>query len=396
MKKILLFIVLIWVISSCSFWKENQESPVFNSWNIEKVSSWVTDQKENWKENSNSWKIEENGEKKDDFKDIALEAFWNEPAWSIKIIWNNLKYSSPLLFSDENKEGTENYKLDFVKKEGENIIFEWKKVKATFTKKACKTDWLWNTIDYSVKFLLEWDMLYKWCWEEILDDFFVKWKKWAYNEIAKKVGWELENNEWTSVPDSEYEIFAVHWPYFYALIGVPSWWWYIWVYKKVGYKYETVCEWQDITLEHCENVAKNHDGLLDYPGFPFEGCRELLENKKADSKENNSCMEAKINLIKNSPDLKDYIKLLDDTKAKKAWSLYDYKIKLESSEWEFENFVITEIHREEDWTQRETNTRHFKIKKNEAKVQEYDVVLDEHKDLNVPEKSVEDYKKVCK
>ncbi len=407
MKKIFLLITIILVISSCSFWKENQETPNSSSWNTETLSSGVLEEK------VTSSKIEN----KDDFKDINLWASWSEPFWNIKIVWNKLTYSFP----GEKKVENKNYKLNSLKREWENMIFEWEKVKVNFEKKTCLSDWLGIELPYTVELNIE-NKTYKWCWEEVLDDFFVEWKTGKCNEIAKKTGLDRDDIK----VDCEYSISAIYWPYFEVWFTYEIWW-YIWVYKKTSDAYETVWEGQDVGIKDCVNVVNNHSRLVYNEKFPLlSDCEDRLKNAKwdeidqiyesdkndevyeSDNFTKTACNNSALALIREWTEVKAYIEDMEKTlwqNDENVWevkdSLKNFGLEIEKVEKEALFFVLVESHKEEDWTERDVTTKSFRIKNDTLFPEEYNVISNDYDELTMTvsgeelEKLKNNYKKDC-
>lgn len=110
--------------------------------------------------------LEKESEKESEKKEkITMKASGFEPSWTISIDWNTLTYSSPELFSDENTTGRIDFHLNVLENKGKNIFFEWEYISWKFIKKDCVTEWLGDTVPYTVEYTYEWREFTNWCGE---------------------------------------------------------------------------------------------------------------------------------------------------------------------------------------------------------------------------------------
>ncbi len=324
-------------------------------------------------------------------KSYFLSAYGTEPYWNIEINHSQVKYSTPGI------ENGEYYSIKNIQDKGKIIIkgeaWNEKSITATFEKKACITP-VGIDIPYTVSVVLkdgDKETTHQGCGEEMLDDFFVKGKTWPYNELAKKAGRELED-EHAEFP-SKYTIKGVSSPYFHVIIS-SEFDGYAEVYKKTQDGYEIVWWGEDVTDQQCERFLEKYPTIVSNPDFPFVICEERAAMSSSENTLNPmTCEEAQIALIKESVEVKDYIEDLEKHIAiTDDWvSLHAYEIVLEQSDDETNYFVLKELHKEKDGTERETTTKRFKITKATAVVEEYDIVTDSYNELTPFVDSEEQY-----
>ncbi len=213
-------------------------------------------------------------------KKYILSAFGIEPVWNIEINSPNIKYF------EKNPNESSYYNLETINDDGEIVIegkdSDKKTLTATFERETCLSDGLGVELPYTVNVVLkdkDQEITYQGCGEEMLDDvFFYKDKTWPYNELAKKLGWELEDAEesWT------YTIEAIDGPYVYIKINADSNA-YTTVYKKIAFdEYEKLWEGNEVSIGQCTKMINNHWSITSNPDFPFGDCEDRLKNAGPD------------------------------------------------------------------------------------------------------------------
>lgn len=238
-----------------------QESKVFffpnNKWNYEIYYKQICENKENNNiKNDNSYIFIANG---------------MEPFWDIKIQDNILSYSSPETY-DEETDSIKAITYTITKtQDGNNYYFEWKDVNTEFIKKDCITDWVWDTLDYTVKLVREWDMVYKWCGYRIdeniaNDEFFIIWKEKPIKDLEKKLDIKLFEDS-DSREDIFFSISDLYKNYVMFSITDQSWMGYSTLCKKEWDSWKQIWEGQDISEEACQNIKENYSDIIHWRIF---------------------------------------------------------------------------------------------------------------------------------
>ncbi len=180
MKKVFLISVLVFALGSCGLQEEKPTD--IHSWAVEKVSSWVMDQKETWKENTNSWKTEKDGEIYDiskiniwediywlklkdkkitENKDMAFSLVWEkEVSWKLSWLYDEMSEKNVFYFtSDETKTliipyptnkdkeilfSTQIANTWILDENLQKILLSWKKIEAKWI--ITKYDYLWYNL----------------------------------------------------------------------------------------------------------------------------------------------------------------------------------------------------------------------------------------------------------
>lgn len=149
---------------------------------------------EQWMQQTNWWCYAEN------WVTVCKDPLMPEPFWSASIRWNHLAIS--------NEYGINwRYYFSEFSKDWDSVTFEWYDNITTITKQEC-TDYAWWKHDYSVRLIIEGDMVYEWCAEKNDMWWLIIWEQGFLSTFNKKtrlniIWWE----------DTRYEVIEMLWNY---------------------------------------------------------------------------------------------------------------------------------------------------------------------------------------
>ncbi len=252
MKKIFLIITTILVISSCSFWKEKQENPHPDSWNIEKVN--LEKERKSAEENIMEDFVLRIWMKKEDIKKGKyFYPGWKEEEW-FQII--NPKYPNSKF--GELEKLFKWWKMNLPPADWDIETSAWYEkgnmicrlhTKVNATEEEIKNGDYLKAEDRTVTIT---------CFsKENKEDvpFVFIWKKWKCSEFYKEI-WRKDLTEDPCI----YEIDEVNLPYFSVSFEVWGTW-YREIYKKSSNWYEFVWWWHSVTDEQCKVILEKFPDL---------------------------------------------------------------------------------------------------------------------------------------
>ena len=117
--------------------------------------------------------------------DFYFDAEGMEPFWSLSIRWSKLTRFDPEKIKD--------YYVSTLKKDGENIHFSGYNIEWDLTKEACIDGGKWDTHEYKIQIVMEWDMVYEWCADQYDTDFVI-WEEWTLWNFVKKTNYQYKWN----------------------------------------------------------------------------------------------------------------------------------------------------------------------------------------------------------
>lgn len=198
------------------------------------------------------------------YKDFNFYWEWMEPFWYASFRWENIYLFNP--------EWVNEYSIRTIKKQWDNLTFNWFNVDWILEKAECLDWWKWDIHDYKISFditnQLRWDdevIHYDWCADKINPKFIVG-EEWTLDTFVKKSNYKYTGNLWNW--DIFYSIVGIAWKYMFVNIYTFNWnnydsyqvlmeeiddWW------NVLYEWD----WYGISDEKCEELNQYDHSLMD-------------------------------------------------------------------------------------------------------------------------------------
>ncbi len=182
--------------------------------------------------------------------DFYFDAEGMEPFWSMSIRWHEIMRFDP--------ENVKEYYVSTLTKDGENIHFEWYNIEWDLTREACIDGGKWDTHEYKIQVVREWDMVYMWCADKYDADFVV-WEEWTLWNFVKRTNYQYKWN--TKRENISYDVLEM-----------------INNYMQVGL-YEIDLEYYNPTQLIMEKTESWRKVLYEWDGYDVDDntCEELLQ-----------------------------------------------------------------------------------------------------------------------
>jgi len=120
------------------------------------------------------------------YQNLYFNAFGEEPYWNMSIRWNSI-----MRFDADN---ADYYYISSMNMDGDNINFDWYDIQWEIIKESCIDGGKWDTHEYKIQVVIQWDMAYMWCADKFDSDFMV-WEEWTLWNFVKKTNYQYK---WTT------------------------------------------------------------------------------------------------------------------------------------------------------------------------------------------------------
>ena len=189
-------------------------------------------------------------------KDFYFNADGQEPFWSLSIRWTQMTRFDP--------ENVKDYYVSTLTKNGNNIHFDWYDIQWDLTKEACIDGGKWDTHEYKIQIVREWDMAYMWCADRYDTDFVI-WEEWTLWNFVKKTNYQYK---WNSKRDD----------ISYYVYGMINDYMAVWLYQNVEEYYDptqllmektnnwrkVLYEWSyEVDYDKCEELLQYDNNLME-------------------------------------------------------------------------------------------------------------------------------------
>ncbi len=191
------------------------------------------------------------------FSDLYFDAAWQEPFRNLSIRWQNLTRFDP--------ENIEHYYTYSLTKNGDKFIFDWYNIHWYITKQDCIDSGKWDTHEYSIQVVREWDIAYIWCADKYDTDFIV-WEEWTLQNFVKKTNYQYK---WNSKRENiSYVVFEMINNYMHVSLYEIEWNNYEptqLIMEKTDNWRKVLYEWDgyDVDDDTCEDLLQYDNNLME-------------------------------------------------------------------------------------------------------------------------------------
>lgn len=258
-------------MESSTMWykKDNIVCKIYNNFKTEsdivkqistEVFCWALND-ESTNDNNSGEEFANTDEEDNMYKDyLNMDAFWEEPSWSLSLAWHDLSFESP--------SSKRRYSWH-TQKEGNEYIYEWTwdswNIKAIVKEEKCTDSSIWNTHKYKVSLIIDWNIKREWCWDKVDwlfgDPFFQFDKTWPISELKEKTNFDFEDDK-----DAKYTINYFDNRYLLVWITYPVWG-HMLVLKNTSNWWVEVVWFQDTSDDVCETLNQENPNILEWDVF---------------------------------------------------------------------------------------------------------------------------------
>ena len=189
-------------------------------------------------------------------QDFYFDAEGMEPFWSMSIRWTEITRSDP--------EKVEDYYISRLTKDGDNIHFEWYDIEWDIVKEDCIDGGKWDTHEYKITGIIEWDIGYMWCADKYDTDFVIG-EEWTLQNFVKKTNYQYKWN--TKRENVYYDVFGMANNYLYATLHENNGWEYNpiqLIMEKTNDWWKVLYEWSyEVDYDKCEELFQYDNNLLE-------------------------------------------------------------------------------------------------------------------------------------